>query len=69
MKQEFTAHQSGVDEKGEKSSQITGYSCNLTLKFYYNRHGSAHDYVAVGFGKRKQDAKKMALERLVVDLI
>jgi len=69
LKQVFTAHQSGVDDKGEKSSQITGFSCNLTLKFYYNRQGTTHDYVAVGFGKRKQDAKKMALERLVVDLI
>lgn len=49
--------------------QITGFSCNIELKFNYFKHGNIHDFVAVGFGKRKQDAKRMALERLVVDLI
>ena len=39
------------------------------LKFNFYRHGTINDFIAVGFGKRKVDAKKMALERLVVDLI
>jgi hypothetical protein len=41
----------------------------LILKFQSYRHGNINDFIAVGFGKRKSDAKKMALERLVVDLI
>ncbi|KAL4477756.1 hypothetical protein ABPG72_018930 [Tetrahymena utriculariae] len=68
LRQDYPPHQSGYEEEKEKG-QITGYSCNLTLKFNYFRHGNISDFVAVGFGKRKQDAKRMALERLVVDLI
>lgn len=41
----------------------------MSLKFNHFRHGNIHDFVAIGFGKKKLDAKKMALERLVVDLI
>lgn len=50
---DFTPHSSGLEEEIVEKSQVTGYSCNLTLKFNFYRHGNVNDFIAVGFGKRK----------------
>jgi len=56
-----------IDDKGQR--MVSGYSCNLRLKFNPMKHGKIEDFIGNGFGKSKKLARQSAVERLAVDLI
>ena len=57
--------------ESEKTNRpvVNGFSCNLLLRFNPIIHGKISDFMGVGYGKSKKEAKFMATERLVIDLI
>lgn len=42
------------------------FTCNLSLSF---TDGSQISMISIGFGRNKKDAKKMAVEKIIIELI